>query len=261
MRGKLALACLASAVLLGFPQVSRAQVLFGSIPDGRVTDTVSVPAGGTVCFYFHGRAGRSYSVEVYGPIDGFNTADIFFGAADEVCPIVDDPGYNFTDTNDPPLKTVGGGGGLEFFGRRGTFVAPTTAFYQYAATNTGAGVAQFTFSVSDTTQFSPTWSTNGSFDTFYSFQNTSSASITGTLVLRNTAGTIVDTAPLTILPGATASVNTSSMGTPRNTTGTASFTHDGPAGAIQTEAAVANFTLATPYVQTVKFAPTREVNH
>jgi hypothetical protein len=257
MRHKLALACVASVVLLCFPGASGAQVAFGTIPDGRVTDTISVPAAGTVCFYFFAKAGRSYSVEVYGPIDSVNTADIFFGAADEVCPAVDAAGYTFTETNDPPLKTAAGA----FFGRRGSFVAATTAFYQYTANNTGAGVAQFTFSVSDTTQFSPAWSTNGSFDTFYSFQNTSSATITGTLTLRNSAGTVVDTATLTIPAGATASTNTSAMATPRNTTGTASLTHDGPAGAIQTEAAVANFTLSTPYVQVVKFGPTREVSH
>ena len=255
----LAPALVASAVLLAFPTVGRGQVLFGSIPDGRVTDTVSVPATGTVCFYFFARAGHSYSVEVYGPIDGVNSANIFFGAADELCPTTDAPGYNFTETNDPPLKSGVAPG--EFFGRRGSFVAASSTFYQYSANNTGVGVAQFTFSVSDTTQFSPAWSTNGSFDTFYSFQNTSSATVTGTLTLRNTAGTVVTTAPLTIPAGATANTNTVALATPRNTPGTASFTHDGPVGAIQTEAAIANFTLATPYIQIVKFAPMREANH
>lgn len=258
MRHKLVLACVASAVLLSFPVVSDAQVLFGSIPDGRVTDTISLPAAGTVCFYFHGKAGRSYSVEVYGPIDGFNEAAIFFGAAGEVCPATDAGGYTFTDTNDPPLRTTTVD---PFFGRRGSFLAAATNFYQYTVTNTGASVAQFTFSVSDTTQSSPAWSTNGTFDTFYSFHNTSSATITGTLTLRDTAGLVVDTAALSIPAGATASTNTAAMATPRNTTGTASLTHNGPAGAIQTEAAIANFTLSTPYVQGVKFAPTRELNH
>jgi hypothetical protein len=223
-----------------------------------VTDTISLPAAGSVCFYFHGRAGRSYSVEVYGPIDGFNTADIFFGAAGEICPSTDAPSYTFSETNDPPLETVGD----TFFGRRGSFLAPATNFYQYTVTNTGAGVAQFTFSVSDTTQFSPTWSTNGTFDTFYSFHNTSSATISGTLTLRDTAGTVVDTAALSIPAGGTGSTNTSAMASPRNTAGTAFFTHDGPAGSIQTEAAIANFSITpTPYIQIVKFAPMREVNH
>jgi hypothetical protein len=260
MRHKLALACVASAVLLGFPVVGSAQGFFGSIPDGRVTDTISVPATGTVCFFFFGKAGRSYSVEVYGPIDGVNTAEIFFGAANEECPTADAPGYTFSETNDPPLKAPPATD--EFLGRRGSFLAPTTAFYQYAATITSAGAGQFTFSVSDTTQFSPAWSTNGSFDTFYSFHNTTSATITGTLTLRDTAGTIVDTAALSIPAGGTATTNTSAMATPRNTAGTASLTHDGPAGAIQTEAAIANFSITpTPYIQIVKFAPTREVNH
>jgi hypothetical protein len=258
MSHKLALACMASALLLGSPKAGGAQPFFGSIPDGRVTDTVSVAAGGTVCFYFHARAGRSYSVEVYGPIDGENEADIFFGAPDQLCPVADAAGYTFTETNDPPLKSAAG----TFFGRRGSFLAPATAFYQYSATNIGPGVAQFSFSVSDTTQFSPAWSTNGSFNTFYSLQNTSSASIAGTLTLRDTAGTIVDTEILTIPAGATASLNTSSMATPRNMAGTATLTHDGPAGSIQTEAAIANFSITpTPYIQIVKFAPTREVNH
>ena len=258
-RVALAPALVASAVLLAFPTVGRGQVLFGSIPDGRVTDTVSVPAAGTVCFYFFAKAGRSYSVEVYGPLDGFNSADIFFGGADEICPATDAAGYNFTETNDPPLKSATAPS--DFFGRRGSFVAAASTFYQYTVNNTGAGVAQFTFSVSDTTQFSPAWSTNGSFDTFYSFQNTGSATVTGTLTLRNTTGTVVTTAPLTIPAGATASTNTAALATLRNTTGTASFTHNGPAGAIQTEAAVANFTLATPYVQIVKFGPMREASH
>ena len=191
--------------------------------------------------------------------DGFNSADIFFGGADEICPATDAAGYNFTETNDPPLKSATAPS--DFFGRRGSFVAAASTFYQYTVNNTGAGVAQFTFSVSDTTQFSPAWSTNGSFDTFYSFQNTGSATVTGTLTLRNTTGTVVTTAPLTIPAGATASTNTAALATLRNTTGTASFTHNGPAGAIQTEAAVANFTLATPYVQIVKFGPMREASH
>jgi hypothetical protein len=106
--------------------------------------------------------------------------------------------------------------------------------------------------------FSPAWSDNGTFDTFYSFQNTTGATLHGTLTLLNPAGTVVTTSTLTIAPGQTASTNTLALGIARNQTGTARFTHDGPPGAIVAEAAIANFAISPAYVQPIKFQAMRE---
>ena len=98
----------------------------------------------------------------------------------------------------------------------------------------------------------------GSFDTYYSFRNTTGATLNGTLSLLDTAGLAVATTPLTVPPGGTASANTSALGVTRNRVGTARFPHDGPPGAIVAETAIANFTISPAYVQPVKFQAVRE---
>ncbi len=125
---------------------------------------------------------------------------------------------------------------------------------------TGAGpTVPFSFRWADTTLFSPAWSTNGAFDTFYSFQNTTNGTVTGTLTLRDTAGATVATfINLSIPVGQTLSTNTSALVVTRNRTGTAKFTHDGPPGALLATAAIANFNISPAYVQPVKFQAVRE---
>jgi hypothetical protein len=112
--------------------------------------------------------------------------------------------------------------------------------------------------VEETTLFNPAWSTNGAFDAFYSFQNTTTGAIDGTLTLLSTAGTVVDTATATIAAGGTFSTNTAAMSTPRNQTGVAIFTHNGPPGAILCEASVASFSASPPYIQAVKCQTSRQ---
>ena len=121
----------------------------------------------------------------------------------------------------------------------------------------GAGIP-YTFSLSETTLFSTAWSTSGSFDTYYSFQNTTGAALDGTLTLLDTTGAILSTVGLSIPAGQTASTSTSSLMVARSTTGTARFTHNGPPGAILAQAAIANFTMSPAYVQPVTFQPVRE---
>ena len=106
--------------------------------------------------------------------------------------------------------------------------------------------------------YSPAWTTNGTFDTYYSFQNTTGAPVSGTLTLSDGTGTVLSTFGLSIPAGQTASTNTASIGVPRGRTGTAKFTHDGPPGAVVAEAAIANFSYNPAYVQPVKFQAVRE---
>ncbi|MGH2899299.1 MAG: hypothetical protein ACRDMZ_11540, partial [Solirubrobacteraceae bacterium] len=130
--------------------------------------------------------------------------------------------------------------------------------YRVRLTNPGGSPLDFAAQLRETTLFSTAWSTNGTFNTYYSFQNTTTASIAGTLRLRNTAGTEVAAVPVAILAGATASVNTVSAGAPRSQTGVATFTHDGPPGAVLIVATIANFATTPATVQPVKFESVRE---
>jgi hypothetical protein len=106
--------------------------------------------------------------------------------------------------------------------------------------------------------YSPAWSTNGAFNTYYSFQNTTGEALNGKLTLVDTAGAVLSTFNLAIPAGQPVSTNTQALGVTRNRTGTAKFTHDGPPGAVLAEAAIANFSLNPAYVQPVKFQPVRE---
>jgi hypothetical protein len=102
------------------------------------------------------------------------------------------------------------------------------------------------------------WSTNGAFETFYSVQNTTGVVLNGALTLLDTTGVVVSTLTLAIPAGQTVSANTQSLGTTRQRSGTARFTHDGPPGAAIVEAAISNFSLNPAYIQPVKFQAVRE---
>jgi len=219
------------------------------VPDGRITSS-TIPAATTYFFRIASRIGSSYSAEFHNVL----------GAA------VQTPGTLavFSDTGCATAVTTTNTGATDpgdLNGERRSFTA-TTVQTLFSLNNATASPITYSFSVSDTTLFSPAWSTNGTFNSFYSFLNTTGGTITGTLTLYNTAGTQVGTAPFTINPNNTAATNTATLATVRNTSGTAKFVHNGPPGAILAEAAIANFTITpTPYYQGVKFAPTRESTH
>jgi len=171
-------------------------------------------------------------------------------AGDDGCGGVSTLSFRDTSDIDPAPGTTGT--------RRSFTAAGTETFFRARLAGPPVG---FTLSWSDTTMLSPAWTTNGAFNTFYSFQNTTGFTLNGKLMLFDTTGTVVSTADLVIAPGQTASTNTSALGTDRNHTGTARFTHDGPPGAIVAEAAIANFSISPAYVQPVKFQAVREAAH
>ena len=143
---------------------------------------------------------------------------------------------------------------------RMSFTAPATGantYFRAKLVNAGSAIP-LSFSWSDTTMFSPAWSDNGTFDTFYSFLNTTGTTLNGTLTLLSPAGAVVKTLNVVIPAGQAVGTNTSSLGIARNQTGTARFRHDGPPGAIVAEAAIANFSINPAYVQPVKFQAMRE---
>jgi hypothetical protein len=176
------------------------------------------------------------------------TLSVFSG--DDAC-----SGITTLTTNDTSTVDPSGSGGMA----RVSFTATGTETFFRARllNNTGVPVT-LTFGWSDTTQFSPAWSTNGLFETYYSFQNTTGAAVNGTLTLLDTTGAPLSTFAISIPAGQTVGVNTASLAVARNRTGTSRFTHNGPPGAIVAEAAIANFAISPAYVQPVKFQPVRD---
>ena len=137
-----------------------------------------------------------------------------------------------------------------------------TGRHRIQVVNTTAAPITFTATVSDTTQFSPAWSTISSFDTFYSFYNTTNSTCNVTLTMVDTGGVVRTTFSGAVTTGTTLSTNTSALGTARGMAGTAKLTHDCPPGGILAEAAIANFSISpTPYFQFIHFQPTRESAH
>jgi hypothetical protein len=218
------------------------------VPDGRIA-TSSVPPGGNAWFGASVRIGNSYSVE-FKNVDGSvppGTLTLFSG--DDGC---------VTSTL-ATRETTGIDPSGDLGAARQSFTATgTLTFFRARLVNGSGSTVPISFSWSDTTLFSAAWSDVGAFNTFYSFQNTTGATINGTLILRDTTGTVVSTSTHAIPAGQTVSTNTATLGIPRNLTGTATFTHDGPPGAVSAEAAIANFSLNPAYVQPVKFQSARE---
>jgi uncharacterized repeat protein (TIGR01451 family) len=219
------------------------------VPDGRLTQT-TVATGATVWFAATLRIGNAYSVE-FKNLTGTappGTLTVFSG--NDACGGTSSVTANDTSMIDPP-----GTGGIA----RASFTAGgTDTFFRARLVNTTGAPVTISFGWSDLTLFSPAWSTNGNFDTFYSFLNTTGSTLSGTLTLLDTTGAVLSTFPVTVPAGQTASTNTSAMGVTRNRAGTARFVHNGPPGAILAETAIANFSISPAYVQPVKFQPVRE---
>jgi len=252
---------LAAAVVLLVPRIGLAQgTVCGQetvlVPDGRLTNG-SLAASATGFYLVQTTVGRSYSAEIKSDPPNFGnpvTITVFDGTS--AC----GPGNTLTsrDTQpvDPPIPSNG---------RRRSFTAIDPAnggFHRIVVVNNTAGPITFTATVSDTTQFSPAWSTISSFDTFYSFYNTTNSTCNVTLTMVDTGGVVRTTFSGAVTTGTTLSTNTSALATARGMAGTAKLTHDCPPGGILAEAAIANFSISpTPYFQFIHFQPTRESAH
>ena len=197
------------------------------------------------------RIGNSYSLEFKNaPGDSTPPGTLTVYSGDDGCTQV-------STISPRPTTTIDPGAGAA--SQRVSFTAGgTERFFRAGLQNSLATAIPSSFTWSDTTMYSPAWSTNGAFNTYYSFLNTTGTSLTGTLTLLDTTGAILSTFVLPIPAGQSASTNTLSLSVARNRTGTASFTHDGPPGAVVAETAIANFSISPAYVQPVQFKAVRE---
>jgi hypothetical protein len=226
-----------------------------TVPDGRIRGPFTISSANSVGLFYQGVAGKSYSVEAMvttAPYDAGTLSANWGGPASAPCPVSDLAGIRRTEGIDPAPQPAQN----NYF--RASFTAPSTNFYYFRVGNASATAVDVQLSVTETTLYSPAWSTIGNFNTFYSILNTTKTTCVGTLTLYTTDGSVADSQAMTIASGATASTNTSSMATPRGSAGTAKFTNDCPPGAFLAEAAIADFTISpTPYFQFVHFEGTR----
>jgi hypothetical protein len=224
------------------------------VPDGRLT-TSTIAATATQWFGAGLKIGDSYSLE-------FKNAELDTPASN-VAPgaltvFSGDDGCSGTSTvsqtDTTPVDPSGTGASV-----RVSFTASgTSPFFRAKLVNGSASPIVYSVGWSDTSMYSAAWSTNGSFDTYYSIANTTGTTLNGVLMLFDKAGSVLGTSHVNIPAGQKTSVNTVALGITRNRTGTAQFTHNGPPGAAIIEAAIASFTLNPAYVQQVKFEAVRE---
>lgn len=218
------------------------------VADGRAGTRVLAPAA-SVFFVASLRAGASYAAEFANVTGTFApTLTVFRG--DDGCSNTSTATLRDTVTIEPAASAAA----------RVSFTASGTDLrYRFRLANPSGAPLSVAFRVGETTAFSAAWSTAGTFDTYYSLQNTTGVTINGTLILRDLTGATMTTFALAIPAGRTSATNTSALATARGKAGTATFTHDGPAGAVLATAAVANFTTPVPYIQPVKFEALRSV--
>lgn len=224
--------------------------------DGRVVDFDFVAPSGTNFYQFTATKGHSYSVEVRQDYDdaiinnNFTTtifSDATCGTALAAGSAT--TGYKDTSGSDPALPSNS---------FRGSLVAGANGAYSVSVANADATTGHYvSVSVSDTTMYSGALSTFSGFATFYSFVNTTSQPITGTITAFSPAGVALGAPAAINLPaGGNVSTSTTPLGVPPGKSGYAVFTHDGPPAGVDAVSIIANFT--TNFVEPISFTTVRE---
>lgn len=217
------------------------------VPDGRISQS-QFAAGATNYYAFYGQTGHSYSVE-FVPADNLagNTVLHFTGFkvygpndALQACRGNSSLQVTFNSSIAPTISRNSYGNGM-----RGSFVQPDGGQNPppdiIAITNTG-GPGAYTYRIVDTTLFAPRWSTYAGYDTQWGFMNLSDMTVQGTLTVYDINNQQLNSIRVTIPPAGLV-VRTSSfndLDLPRNTTGSAIFTHNAPPRSILADAYMLN---------------------
>lgn len=220
------------------------------IPDGRITQG-TFPSNTTYWYGIYAQAGHSYSVEFEPPTDNYlNTirpqfnALTVFAPSDTLQGCRGNSSLPFTPNSGyaPVINKNANGAG-----RRASFIAGSSGLHLIAVSNV-ASTGSYTFSAADTSLFNPRWGTSGRNDVQWSFLNLSDMPITGTLTLFDNNGQIVMAVTVNISPGGRSSRNTGSsdLNLPRNLSGSAIFSHNGPLSSILADAFMTNPAFLVP---------------
>jgi len=206
------------------------------VPDGRITQS-SITQNATFWYGIYATTGHSYSVEFEPPADNYAGAShvIFsqptvFGPNDTLAGCRGTSSVQVTPTSSytPTIQKNGTGAG-----RRVSFTASVAGLYLVVLTNNGTA-GNYTFQAVDTTLINVDWSTGGGFDSEWMFHNVSDMPITGVLTVYDFGNNVLSTAQTYIPPGAGVMRYSYwfDLNLPRNRTGYALFSHNGPPNAI-----------------------------
>ncbi len=247
-------ACLFGIGALMLPNAAQAACFLAiGEADGRIQGAYQLGAGGNdISLRFAVETGRSYTVDVI-KTGGF-PATLTMNINNGFCPPSDiSSGVTIRDTSLVTPSVFGGNNGQ----RRSIVVTGAVPgnFLDLRVGNSEPNTSFVTFRVSETTLYSPGWSTFGGSQTFWSFSNTTNATINGTLTILNTSGTQIATASQAIPSGTAFFPSTITMAIAAGQAGTARFTHDGPRTAFIAEGAITNF---ITFFQRVNFVAPRQ---
>jgi len=225
--------------------------------DGRIVDFDFVTQSGGINYYETTlTANHSYSIEVredYDDVSGTPvTVALYPNNACSGSPLAAGSattGYRDTSAIDPALP-------LNSF--RGSVIPAASGVYSIKVTNPDAIGHYISVSVQETTLYSAFFSRNDPGETYYTFTNTTTASITGVITL-TTGGSSPVAYPQNVTIPASGSVGTVTSAFPaalNGQGGNARFAHDGPGGSVQLRAIVANF--STGYLEPIAFVALKD---
>src|ERR1700682_5945397 len=233
---RLAFAALVLALAVGS---ANAQCInfYNVVPDGRISSSYySVAASSANTNFFTLTAGRSYSVEVSMPFDVFGTQPLQVFVNETTGGSCSLSNSGVTVNNATAIDPNSGGGFTNV--TRLTFTALSSGDFGYVVVNNTdvSNTHFYNVTVSETTMFSPSWSTFTPFLTQWGLQNTTGSTINAVLTVTDSFGGGPYIKTVAIAPSATVFVRTgdSFAGGPihANHGGGAILTHDGPPGAI-----------------------------
>lgn len=204
------------------------------IADGRIVGPVTAGAGNVAAMYFFVAPGRSYTVEIAST--GSSTPSAVTGGYGVDCPTVSG-GW----PSNAAIMPRSDGRVIRLA------IAATTSTYIVTRVSTGT----FTYSVSETTLYNPSWSTNGGYFTQWGLQNTTNSPITGTLTVQEASGgTATYTRDVTLPANSGVFVTTQDTFVggpiPNGRGGNARFSHDGPPGAVNGDGFIMNGSQIVP---------------
>jgi hypothetical protein len=237
------------------------------VPDGRITASF-IPIGATFRLAFIAEVGHSYSVEVRTPnqVYFFPLATTVFDGNKGVngnCTRASNLLQTDTTSISPRLMVFAcqgcGSGSTRISFTQSYPNFESDLYHDITIVNNSSAGSIYTFSVSDTTMYSPGFSTSGGFDAYYSFLNTTNSTVNITLQLFwNDVFGLEGSWPAVaaIPPGGTYATHAFALGVPNSVTGSARLMHDGPPGAILATALNGNF--STGYLQSLPFVAVRE---
>jgi hypothetical protein len=242
----IAVACLALPAIARADNTACAGAVY-VIPDGAVHTGTFTALGQQRWFTFEAKADRSYVINVENMLPTDIQTLVAFGGLASDCAGTTLLGTGAIMTKRWQAEPVNGtpttGGD-----RWGMITAVDTTINIPVLAGVVGG--SFQFRVEETTQINTFFSTFSGFNTFYRLSNTTGATINIKIRMVNDAGTLVKVTVFGLVGNRSAqTLNTTATGVlaiPANTAGFATFTHDGPVGALALDGFLMQGTVVLP---------------